>query len=93
MLKEKDRVQNQVEDLATILETMRKGLDAKAKMIKVKKVKKDERRFGLLDSGATNNVREMKKDEKMSELIPIEVEVALTQKLELDSMSTSLERL
>ena len=40
MMKEKEKVHNQVDDLATILDTLRKGLDAKAKTIKIKNVKK-----------------------------------------------------
>ena len=46
------------------------------KAIKIRKICKDDKRFGLLDSGATNNVREVKKKENYKGLIPIEVEVA-----------------
>ena len=48
----------------------------KAKTIKIRKIKKDEKRYGLLDSGATNNVREVKKKESLKGLAPIAVEMA-----------------
>ena len=67
-----------------MLETLKKTMDAKAKTIKIRKVKKDEKRYGLLDSGATNNVREMKKKESVKGLIPIEVEVAFDSEVKAD---------
>ena len=60
MLKEKDRVNNPFEELGLIVDTIRKTMEVKAKTIKIKKVNKDEKRDGLLGSGATNNVREVK---------------------------------
>ena len=83
----KKKVHNPVEELATILDTLRKSIDAKTKAIKaikIRKVKKDERRHGLLDSGATNSVREMKKNESMKGLIPIEVEVAFESEVKAE---------
>ena len=52
---EKDKINNPAEELQAMLETLKKTMDAKAKTIKIRKVKKDEKRYGLLDSGATNN--------------------------------------
>jgi hypothetical protein len=51
-------------------------MEVKAKTIKVKRIKKDEKRHGLLDSGATNNVREVKKRESLTGCKPVEVEIA-----------------
>ena len=61
LLKEKEKINNPAEELQAMFETLKKTTDAKAKTIKIRIVKKDEKRYGLLDSGATNNVREMKK--------------------------------
>jgi hypothetical protein len=61
MLKEKERFNNPVEELGMMIESIKKSFDAKAKTIKVKRINKDEKRYGLLDSGATNNVREVKR--------------------------------
>ena len=61
MLKEKDRVNNPLEELGLIVETIKKTMEVKAKTIKIKRINKDRKRYGLLDSGATNNVREVKK--------------------------------
>ena len=47
----------------------------RVKAIKVKKMSKDEQSYGSLDSCATHNVREIKKEEDYQSLIPIEVEV------------------
>ena len=38
----------------------------------------------MLDSGATNNVREVKKKESLKGLIPIEVEVAFDSEVKAD---------
>ena len=51
-------------------------MEVKAKTIKIKKINKDETTYGLLDSGATNNVREVKKGESLKGLETIEVEIA-----------------
>ena len=59
-------------------------MDVKAKTIKIRKVRKDERRYGLLDSGATNNVREVKKKASLKGLVPIEVEVAFDSEVKAD---------
>ena len=44
--------------------------------MKIKKFTKEEKRDGLLDSGATNNVREVKDSENFKGIIPIAAEVA-----------------
>ena len=76
MLKEKDRINNPLEELGLIVETIKKTMEIKAKTIKVKRISKDEKRYGLLDSGATDNVREVKKKESLAECKPVEVEIA-----------------
>ena len=76
MLKEKERINNSMEELSLFVDTIKKTMDVKAKTIKIRKIRKDEKRYGLLDSGATNNVREVKKKESLKGLVPIEVEVA-----------------
>ena len=84
MLKEKDRVNNPLEELGLIVDTIRKTMEVKAKTIKIKKINKDEKRYGLLDSGATNNVREVKKRESLKGLAPIEVEIAFDSDVKAD---------
>jgi hypothetical protein len=76
MLKEKERFANPVEELGMMIESIKKTFDAKAKTIKVKRINKDEKRYGLLDSGATNNVRAVKKRESLAGCKPVEVEIA-----------------
>ena len=76
MLKEKDRINNPLEELGLIVETIKKTMEVKAKTIKIKRINKDEKRYGLLDSGATNNVREAKKKESLKGFKPVEVEIA-----------------
>ena len=60
MLKEREKIKDPMEELTTIVDALKKSMDVKAKAIKIRKIKKDKRRYGLLDSGATNNVREVK---------------------------------
>ena len=76
MLKEKDRINNTLEELGLTIETIKKTMEVKAKTIKVKRINKDEKRYGLLDSGATNNVREVKKKASLAGCKPVEVEIA-----------------
>jgi len=64
------------EELDTLIGSLKKKLDVKIQTIKVRKVI-PEKRYGLLDSGATNNVREIKDgEEDLSGVVPIDVEVA-----------------
>ena len=76
MLKEKDRINNPLEELGLMIETIKKSMEVKAKTIKVKRINKDEKRYGLLDSGATNNVREVKKRENLTGCKLVAVEIA-----------------
>ena len=76
MLKEKDQINKPLEELGLMIETIKKTMEVKAKTIKVKRINKDEKRYGLLDSGATNNVREVKKRESLTGRKPVEVEIA-----------------
>ena len=50
----------------------------------MRKVRQNKKMNGLLDSGATNNVRELKKNEDYKGLIPIEVELAFDSKVKTD---------
>ena len=43
-----------------------------------------KKRFGLLDSGAANNVREAKKKENFKGLVPIEIEVAFDNEVKAE---------
>ena len=63
------------EDLDSLIGSLKKKLDVNIKVIKVKKISSDER-YGLLDSGATNNVREVEEEEDLEGVVPIDVEVA-----------------
>ena len=83
-LKEKERINNPMEELSMIVDTIKKTMDVKAKTIKIRKIRKDERRYGLLDSGATKNVREVKTKESLKGLVPIEVEVAFDSEVKTD---------
>ena len=67
-----------------MIETIKMTMEVKAKTIKVKRINKDEKRYGLLDSGATNNVRELKKKESLKGLVPIEVEIAFDSEVKAD---------
>ena len=51
------------------------------KAFRIKKSEQEQERYGLLDSGATHNVREVKEDEEDHTLIPIEVEVAFNSEV------------
>ena len=72
-----------VEEISSIFDTLKKTMAVKAKTIKIRKVRKDER-HGLLDSGATNNVREVKKKASLKGLVPIKVEVAFDSEVQAD---------
>ena len=60
-MKEKEKVNNPIEELDALINTLKKKFEGSVQAIKIRKICKDEKRFGLLDSGATNNVREAKK--------------------------------
>ena len=53
----------------------------KIKTARVKKSSEGQERFGILDSGATHNVRELKDEEDVRRLAPTEVLVAFDQKI------------
>jgi len=65
----------QGEELDTLIGSLKKKLEVNVKVIKVRKIT-SEVRYGLLDSGATNNVRELEESEDLQGVIPIDVEVA-----------------
>ena len=71
-MKEKTRTKG--EDLDGLIGTLRERMNANIKVIKVKKV--SDERWGLLDSGASNNVIEWNKDDEGEDIVPIQVEVA-----------------
>ena len=64
------------ENIDLIVDSLKQRIGAKTKAVKIKKVNPEVRRYGLLDSGSTNNVREIKDDEDLEGVVPIEVEVA-----------------
>ena len=55
----------------------------KVQAIQLNKVSKTEKRYGLIDSGATPNVRELKDNEDYKRLFPIEVEVAFNSEVKI----------
>ena len=67
-----------------LIATLKNKFVGSVKAIKIRKIRKDQKRFGLLDSGATNNVREAKKKENYKGLIPIEVEVAFDSEVKAE---------
>ena len=83
-MKEKERINNPIEELDALLATLKKTFEGQAKTIKIRKICEDENRYVLLDSGATNNVREMKKKENYKGLVPIEVEVAFDSEVKAE---------
>jgi hypothetical protein len=82
--KDKEKNNDPIEELDTIVATLKKTFEGQLKTIKIRKICKDEKRFGLLDSGATNNVREVKDDEDMDGVIPIEMQVAFESEVQAD---------
>jgi hypothetical protein len=70
----KEKTRSKGEDLDGLIGTLKEKINANIKVIKVKKV--TDERWGLLDSGATNNVREWSKDDEGEDIVPIQVEVA-----------------
>jgi hypothetical protein len=48
---EKERINNPIEELGLIVVTIKKTMEVKAEKTKIRKIKKDEKRYGLLDSG------------------------------------------
>ena len=67
-----------------IVDALKKFHANKVKAIKIKKVGEEERRYGLLDSGATHNVREVGKDEDYQSLAPIEIQVAFDSEVKAE---------
>ena len=55
---------------------------SKVKTIRKKKSLQSKERFGIIDSGATHNVREIKDEEDVQRLTPTEVLVAFDQKIQ-----------
>ena len=84
LLEEKEGRNNPIEEIRLIVDAIKKTMDVKAKTMKIRKFRKDEKRYGPLDSGATNNVREVKKKESLKGLVPIEVEVAFDSEVKAD---------
>jgi len=72
---------SQGEDLDDVITSLKKKLDAKVKTIRINKATSSGRK-GLLDSGATNNVREVKRDEDFDGVVPIEVSVAFESEVQ-----------
>ena len=83
-MKEKERINDPIEELDTSLPTLKKTSEGKVKTIKIRKICKDEKRFGLLDSGAANNVREIYKKQHYKGFVPIEVEVAFDSEVKAE---------
>ena len=61
--------QNTVEDFESMIDSL-KNFHTKVKTFKIKKVEKKDKRIGLLDSGATRDVRAIKKDENYADVLP-----------------------
>jgi hypothetical protein len=57
------------------------------------RVGREEKRYGLLDSGATHNSREIKKDENYQGLVPAEVKVALDSEVKAELFMKELKPL
>lgn len=86
-LKDKQRLkeaQSSTNDLESIIDTLKYYSNKRIKAIQLNKVSKTEKRDGLVDSGATRNVRELKVNEDYRGLFPIEVEVAFNSEVKIE---------
>ena len=72
-----------IDDVETIIETL-KLFNGKVKTIRIKRVGHEEMKYGLLDSGATHNVRAIRSDEDYKSLVPIEVQVAFDSEVKTE---------
>jgi hypothetical protein len=84
--------QSSKNDLETIVDTLKHYGSRKIKAIQLNKVSKTEKRYGLIDSGATHNVRELKAKEDYRGLFPIEVEVAFNSEVKIALFMNKRER-
>ena len=84
-LKEKkpERSPKSIDDMDTIIETLRL-FDGKVKTIRIKRVGQEQIKYGLLDSGATHNVRAIRSDEDYESLVPVEVQVAFDSEVKTE---------
>jgi hypothetical protein len=55
--------QDKDEDVAALIASLQSIATTRIKTVKLKKVSEETQRFGILDSGATHNVRELKEEE------------------------------
>ena len=68
--KESGMKRGKEEDIEALIASLQTLTTNRVKTIRAKKLSKDEQRYGLLDSGATRAVREIKKEEVCQSLIP-----------------------
>ena len=73
-----------IRDLALIMDTLKRFKTSQANTMKIKRLGQEEKRYGLLDSRATCNVREIKKDENYEGLVPVELEVAFDSEVKAE---------
>ena len=71
---QKSEGQSSKNDIESIVGTLKYYSNKKIKAIQLNKASKTEKRYGLIDSGATHNARELKANEDYRGLFPIEVE-------------------
>ena len=83
---QKTEEQSSKNDIESIIDTLKYYSNKKIEAIQLNKVSKTEKRYGLIDSGATRNVRELKANEDYRGLFPIEVEVAFNSEVKIDSV-------
>ena len=69
--------------METIIETL-KLVNSKIKTVRIKRVGQEQIKYGLLDSGATHNVRAIRSDEDYESLVPIEAQVAFDSEVKTE---------
>ena len=69
-MKGQERTHPQTQSKIDTLKGFKK--EGQAKTIQIKRIGKEEKRYGRLVSGASHNLREIKKDENYQDLVPVE---------------------
>ena len=64
------------DEVKALIDSLHTISTSKIKTIRIKKINHEEQRFGIIDSGATHNVREVRDDDQLERMTPTEVQVA-----------------
>ena len=61
------------EEVKALIASLQSTPTTRIQTVRVKKVSEGQERFGILDSGATHNVRELRDEEDVRRFVPTEV--------------------